>query len=123
MPVKRSTTPLKVLAAPIGICTGMAPGASSSLISFRTLPKFACILSIIDTKIIRGRVRSSQSCQTISVPTSTPEVALTVTSAASATRAAAVASPTKSMYPGVSRRLTFVPSRIACATVSCIDMP
>ena len=84
-PVKRLTIPLNPSPAPIGISTGIAPAASISLTSARTSAKLACTLSIIDTNTMRGRPRSSHNCHTISVPTSTPDVALTVTSAASAT--------------------------------------
>src|SRR3990170_7740605 len=53
----------------------------------------------------RGSLRSSQYCQASSVPTSTPDTASTTTTAASATCSADLTSPTKSVKPGVSRKL------------------
>src|SRR5687767_1771462 len=57
------------------------------------------------------------------VPTSTPPVALTTTSAPSAACRPAVASPWKSEYPGVSRRLILVSIHSAWAHARLIEKP
>ena len=97
--------PEKLSPDPIGISTGTAFAVRRDLMSAKTPSKSACSLSIMDTKRIRGIPRSSQYSHTFSVPTSTPEVAPRTITAASAARTAASASPVKSRYPGVSKRL------------------
>ena len=67
--------------------------------------KFAFARSILLMKIMRGLPISLRRSQTSSVPTSQPATASTRISPASATCRALITSPTKSIVPGVSRKL------------------
>src|SRR5699024_1994152 len=62
------------------------------------------------TKIIRGRLYFSQKSHAFSVPTCTPDLPFTTMIAASAALNASSTSPTKSKYPGVSKKFTFISS-------------
>src|SRR5512146_3552645 len=85
--------------------------------------KSECSLSIIDTTNITGSRRATASRNIRSVPTSTPDVAGTTTSAPSAAARPAIASPWKSRYPGVSRRLILVSCHSANAGPTLIEYP
>ncbi len=88
--------PLNASPDPMGISSATASFEKSSRISASTESKLAFSLSIIETTNSRGMPRSSQYSQTFSVPTSTPLVPSTRTTAPSATRTPALASPAKS---------------------------
>ena len=96
LPVNRLTIPLKRGPSPMGISTGSTLGESRALTSLKTRSKLACSLSIRETNKMRGKWRWSQASQTFSVPTSTPPVALSTTTAASATARPQITSPKKS---------------------------
>ncbi len=110
--------PLKSGPVPIGISTGTTFGVRRSRIAAYAASKSAFSLSIIETTKSTGSFRFTASRNIRSVPTSTPAVALTTTSAPSAATSPAIASPAKSAYPGVSRRLIFAPFHSACAQPS-----
>src|SRR5215471_19359580 len=65
----------------------------------------------------RGMPTAAHSSHSIRVSPSTPSVAATANSAASAARRPARRSPVKSAYPGVSSRLTLTPPWISGASV------
>src|SRR5215470_12955832 len=65
----------------------------------------------------RGMPTAAHSSQSILVSPSTPSVAATANSAASAARRPARRSPVKSAYPGVSSRLTLTPAWTSGASV------
>ena len=85
--------PWKSGPSPIGISTGTTLDVRWALTSSKTRSKSACSLSIMDTKSMRGRCRLSHASQTFSVPTSTPPVPLTTTTAASAACSPVTTSP------------------------------
>src|SRR6266487_3014100 len=69
----------------------------------------------------RGMPTAAHSSQSIRVSPSTPSVAATANSAASAARRPARRSPVKSAYPGVSSRLTLTPAWVSGASVRLTD--
>src|SRR5215467_2452052 len=69
----------------------------------------------------RGMPTAAHSSHSIRVSPSTPSVAATANSAASAARRPARRSPVKSAYPGVSSRLTLTPAWIRGASVRLTD--
>src|SRR5215468_8305887 len=69
----------------------------------------------------RGMPTAAHSSHSIRVSPSTPSVAATANSAASAARRPARRSPVKSAYPGVSSRLTLTPAWISGASVRLAD--
>ena len=73
------------------------------------------------TKNIRGSLYRSHSSQARTVPTSTPAFADITITAASAAAIASCVSPTKSKYPGVSRKLILVSSHIIGTTAVLIE--
>ena len=85
--------PWKSGPSPIGTSTGTTLGVRWAFTSWNTRSKSACSLSIRDTNSIRGRWSWSQTSQTFSVPTSTPLVPLSTTTAASAACSAVTTSP------------------------------
>src|SRR5262245_63760418 len=69
----------------------------------------------------RGMPTAAHSSQSIRVRPSTPSVAATANSAASAARRPARRSPVTSAYPGVSSRLTLTPAWVSGASVRLAD--
>src|SRR5215472_391968 len=69
----------------------------------------------------RGMPTAAHSSQSMRVRPSTPSVAATANSAASAARRPARRSPVKSAYPGVSSRLTLTPAWVRGASVRLTD--
>ena len=65
--------------------------------------------------------RASQYSHTFSVPTSTPPVAETTTTAPSAAYTPASASPVKSRYPGVSIKLSLASFHSATASARLME--
>ncbi len=76
--------PWKSAPFPTGISTGTTLGERCAFTSSKTRSKLARSRSIWLTKMSRGRCSWSQISHTFSVPTSTPPVALSTTTAASA---------------------------------------
>src|SRR3954463_14022068 len=85
--------------------------------------KSAISLSIIVTTKSTGSPRETASWNMRSVPTSTPEVAVTTQRAPSAAASPAIASPWKSRNPGVSMRLIFVSAHSANAQPRLMEYP
>ncbi len=84
--------------------------------------KFAFSLSILLIKSIRARLLWSAWCQTRSVWTSTPATASTTTRTLSTTARAPSTSPTKSAYPGVSKKLILWFAHSTSAMSALIEM-
>ena len=84
--------------------------------SSTTCRKLALSISISVTNIILERLYFSQISQAFFVPTSIPFLPDTTIIAASAALTASSTSPTKSKYPGVSKKLILVLSQITGTT-------
>ena len=98
----KSTTPLKLSSAPIGIWIGIAFEPSLSLIWSTTLRKSAPDLSILFTKAILGTLYFEACRQTVSDCGSTPPTAQNTAQAPSKTLRDLSTSIVKSTCPGVS---------------------
>src|SRR5579883_2907211 len=94
----------------MGSSTGATPDPKAVRTSPRVRSKSACSRSSLLTTTSRGSPSAAAARHASWVWACTPSVALTTTTARSATDSAAVMSAAKSAYPGASRRLTFTPS-------------
>ena len=118
----RSITPRTSCSAPIGISVATTCGPKASFSESSARKKSARSRSSMLTKTSRASPSASARRQSRSVWTSTPITPLTTTTAASATRSAAVASATKLGSPGVSIRLISRPPCSKQATAAPIDI-
>src|SRR3954447_18457032 len=103
---RTSAMPCSVSSSPSGSSNGTKPWPHLACNAATTLWKLARCLSSLLTNTSRGMLAATQRSHASSVPTSMPSTALTTRMARSATLSAASSSPTKSAYPGASRRLT-----------------
>ncbi len=93
-----------------GRYSGSTPSPNAPWHSASTVAKSARPWSILVMTTARGIPTAAHSSQSSRVTPSTPSVAATTNSAQSAARSPARRSPVKSAYPGVSSRLTVIPS-------------
>src|SRR3954449_10463625 len=98
--------PCSASSSPNGSSSGTKPCPHLACNAASTLWKLARCLSSLLTNTSRGMLAATHRSHASSVPTSMPSTALTTRMARSATLSAASSSPTKSAYPGASRRLT-----------------
>ena len=121
--VSRSAMPRKSASDPMGSSSGATPAPSSARSSSSVRSKLARSRSSLFTNTMRGTPRRAASRQIAAVCTSTPSTADTTNTARSTTRRAAMTSPRKSAYPGVSTRLTLWPFHSKGANARDRDSP
>ncbi len=119
----RSTTPLNLASAPIGICVATGRAPSRLRIVSITCSKSAPALSILFTKQMRGTLYLSPCRHTVSVCGCTPDTESNSATAPSSTRSERSTSAVKSTCPGVSIILIRISFQMQVVAADVIVIP